>query len=85
MAIVAVIASKDQPGLGNAITGSFPKHLNFGPGQWVVSADGLTAPQVAEKLGVSKGALGQVVVFTVANHWGYHRKDLWEWLDANAD
>jgi hypothetical protein len=82
--IFAIIAPAPSAALQSAIKRDFPnKNMEFAPGQFVVSASGLTAHQVSEKLGLD-GAAGQFVVFSVASHFGYHRKDLWEWLSVNS-
>jgi hypothetical protein len=31
------------------------------------------------------GEIGSFVVLSVANYWGYHRKELWEWLKAKSE
>lgn len=84
MAIFAVIAPGHSPQLAIAIPAKFPKFFEFGPGQFVVApTDGQTAQQVAQSLGVN-GEVGQFVVFSVAGFFGFHRKDLWEWLTLNS-
>jgi hypothetical protein len=50
---------------------------------WVVAEAGLTAHQVAQKIGID-GSAGQFAVFSIAGFFGYHRKDLWEWLTINS-
>ena len=82
MTVFAVIAPEANPALNTAIKRDFPRHLEFAAGQFVVAADGLTAAQVFDKID-PKSELGFVVVFTVGGFWGFHRKDLWEWLRAN--
>jgi hypothetical protein len=82
MTIFAIIAPNDSPQLRAAVRREFSKNFEFSPGQFVASASGLTAAQVAQKLGAN-GEVGQFVAFSVAGHWGYHRKDLWEWISAN--
>ncbi|AWC25434.1 hypothetical protein CO731_04931 [Aminobacter sp. MSH1] len=83
MTVFAIIAPEENEALTRKVEEHFPSHLEFSPGQFVASSTtGLTAGQAAELLG-AEGQLGRFVVFTVAGHWGYHRKDLWEWLRAN--
>jgi hypothetical protein len=85
MAIFAIIAptgTGDQR-LQAAVQRVFPsKNFEFAPGQFVASTPGLTAAQVVQNIG-SNEEVGSYVVFSVAGYWGYHRKDLWEWLTAN--
>lgn len=83
MTVFAIIAPGASAPLKAAVDRNFPKNFEFAPGQFVASESGLTAAQVAQKLGAN-GEVGQFVAFTVAGHWGFHRKDLWEWLTVNA-
>jgi hypothetical protein len=82
MTIFAIIAPSGTSQLTDAIRREFPTNFEFSPGQFVASASGLTAAQVTQRLGPN-GEVGRFVVFSVAGYWGYHRKDLWEWLTAN--
>ncbi|NVN85008.1 MAG: hypothetical protein HXX15_02870 [Rhodopseudomonas sp.] len=83
MAAFAVLAPIDNSVLPGIINSRFPKHYAIGPGQWVVAETGVTAQQVADRIGLN-GAAGQFVVFSIAGHYGYFRKDLWEWLTLNS-
>jgi hypothetical protein len=83
MTVFAIIAPEADARLKDAIQRDFTKNFEFSPGQFVASGSGLTAAQVAQKLGAN-GEVDKFVVFTVASHWGYHRKDLWEWMTANS-
>ena len=85
MTIFAIIAPAENARLRDAVKEAFPnRYLEFAGGQFVGSTYGLTAMQVAEKLG-DHSKVGSYVVFSVAGYWGSHRKDLWEWLSANSD
>jgi hypothetical protein len=84
MTLYAIIAPQADPRLQVAINRVFPnKNFEFAGGQFVASAPGLTAQQVALLLG-DDSAVGRYVVFPFVSFWGVHRKDLWEWLTANA-
>lgn len=83
MPVFAIIAPTDDGRLALAVPAKFPRHFKFGPGQYVVNTAGPTAQAVAMQLG-SNGEVGKVVVFSVAGHWGYHDKPLWEWLTLNS-
>jgi hypothetical protein len=83
MAAFAVLAPPDNYLIAAAVQHNFPRHFNMTQGQWVVAEAGLTAKQVAERLGLN-GSSGQFVVFSIAGHFGYYRKDLWEWLTINS-
>lgn len=83
MAAFAVLAPIDNHLIAGAIERSFPRRFTISLGQWVVADTGVTAQQVAEKIGVN-GVAGQFVVFSIAGQYGYYRKDLWEWLALNS-
>lgn len=81
MTIFAILATTASPALASAVTREFPNDsLEYAPGQFVVSADKLGSQDVARRLGVADGSLGEVVVFTTVGHWGFHENLLWEWL-----
>jgi hypothetical protein len=87
MTVYAVISPGENQPLKQAVHRVYDGHFfEIAPGQFVVSAAGLTAQGVSQQLGVSSdpGAVTNVVVFTVAGYWGNHRKDLWEWLSVNS-
>lgn len=70
--------------LKTAIERVFPdRHFEIAPGQFVAVASDLNPVQVGERLGTD-GQVGQFVVFATAGHYGWHRKDLWDWLKAKA-
>jgi len=83
MAAFAVLSPADNTVLPGIIQRNFPKHYFMSQGQWVVAETGITAQQVAERIGIG-GAAGQFAVFSIAGHFGYYRKDLWEWLTINS-
>jgi len=83
MAAFAVLGPADNQLLTGAVQRNFPRHFHMTQGQWVVAETGVTAQQVAEKIGLD-GSAGQFAVFSIAGHFGYYRKDLWEWLTINS-
>jgi hypothetical protein len=83
MAAFVVLSPPDNQVLPGIIHSKFPKHYSLSPGQWVVAETGVTAQQIAEKIGVG-GAAGQFAVFSIAGQFGFYRKDLWEWLAINS-
>jgi hypothetical protein len=85
MATYAIIAPAADERLKAAIERLFPgRNFEFAPGQFVASSAAvLTAMQIGQQIGPS-GEVGQFVVFSFVGHWGYHRKDLWEWLAVNG-
>lgn len=83
MTAFAVVAPPDNYLIGSAIERNFSRRFNITQGQYVVAEPGLTAQQVAEKIGLN-GSAGQFAVFSIAGYFGYHRRDLWEWLTLNS-
>ena len=83
MAAFAVLGPPDNVLLQGAVQRNFPRHYLMSAGQWVVAETGATAQQVAAKIGAT-GESGQFAVFSIAGHFGYYRKDLWEWLAINS-
>lgn len=83
MPTFAIIAPTADSRLTAAVQRVFPgKNFEFAAGQFVAAKSGQTAAQIAEQIGTND-QVGHYVVFSVAAYWGYHRKDLWEWLLAN--
>jgi hypothetical protein len=83
MPVFAVIAPQYDQRLAAAVPAKFPRHFQIAPGQYVVSAPGPTAQQIAMQLGPN-GEVGKFVVFSVAGYWGFYDKTLWEWLTLNS-
>ena len=83
MTIFAIIAPVANVELRRSVQEHFPRNIEFAPGQFVISVQGVTSQQVALQIGVD-GSKGKFVVFSVAAHWGYHDKTLWEWMTVNA-
>ena len=82
MATFLVCSLTDRPDLEEKITQAFPDEVYVlrADSQWLVEADE-TTQKVGEKLEIEGGKYGSVVVFPVANWWGWHRAAVWEWLD----
>ena len=84
MTTFAIIAPAESATLKAAIEEHFKgNYFEFGPGQFVMVAPDVTSRQVSETLGPLTDN-DRFVVFTVAGHWGFHRKDLWEWLSVRS-
>jgi hypothetical protein len=83
MTIFAIIAPAANEALRESIQQHFSRNLEFAPGQFVVSINGLTAQQVSLQIGADESK-GKFVVFSVAAYWGHHDKTLWEWMAVNA-
>jgi hypothetical protein len=83
MAAFAVIAPIDNQLIAAAVERNFPRRFSMAPGQFVVAETGLTAQQIAQRIGLD-GSAGQFVVFSIAGFFGYYRNDIWEWLTINS-
>lgn len=85
MAIFAVMSPGTNPALGVAVGRAFQdNHYAIAEGQYLVAAQSMTTKEVTEKLGAESGALGQIVVLAVTSHYGWHTKDVWEWLQVKS-
>ena len=81
MALYAIIAPQGRPELTAAVTTIFGANCyEFSPGQFMVKSTDLTAQGITQAIGAGNGELGYIAVFSVANYWGYHNRELWEWL-----
>lgn len=81
MPLYAVIADRDNPGLGTKVTTQFPSdHLVVTPGQWLISAD-MIPNQLGDALGVRAGAEGRVLILEITGAAsGWHSTAVWQWL-----
>lgn len=51
---------------------------------WLVAADGVTAKDVSDKLGMTDGTVGSGIVLTTAGYFGRAPTNVWEWMTAKA-
>lgn len=84
MSIFVVLAPPaNQDRVGAALETTFRgKYLPTWPGQWLLSSEG-TAKDVCDALGITGGAIGTGMVFTVSGYWGHANNSYWEWLKVN--
>ena len=81
MPLFSICGVEDEK-IHKAVERAYPKdHIKVWPGFWFV-VDEATTQQVSDKLRISDGSLGQVVVNAVTSYWGYGPKNLWEWLSV---
>lgn len=86
MAIFTVFGANNAAALQSAVERKFRGNfLQVGPGQWLLAAEGKTARQVTDELGISDGTNGNAIVTTVGNYWGRHPNDTWEWLKVKME
>ncbi|QKD01474.1 hypothetical protein [Mesorhizobium loti] len=80
MIIYAVLPETDSPALDGRIFELFQGNCRkIGVGQWLIAAN-LTVQGVTELIGVDKGTYGRTVVVGVESYYGWHLKDVWDWI-----
>jgi hypothetical protein len=80
MALFAIMAPVEWPGLVAALQTSYPdSHLKIGPGQWLVAGGG-TAGDVSNQLGITSGASGVAMVCLIGGYFGRAPSNVWEWM-----
>lgn len=85
MAIFAVLSQGDPKPLGASIKEKFASdYFEFENGKWFVAADGLTAREMSQKLGLVDPSNLTGVVVTIDGYFGHARADLWEWLKVKS-
>lgn len=83
MALFVVLGTPPTTPLEQSIQSAFSgDYKTLGTAQWLVSAAGLTTQEITEKLGAANGEKGEVFVASVQNVWGWHRAEVWEWIQA---
>ncbi len=85
MAIFAVVGVAEPDYIHDRLTEHFPESFYVaGHRTFFVSTDSFTTRQIAEKVGLS-GETGDVrgIVLLVTSYYGYHDRDLWEWIQVN--
>jgi len=55
-------------------------NLRVAPNVCFVADSGVTAEEVASKLGVVEGKLSGTIIVRVADYYGYASKTIWEWF-----
>jgi hypothetical protein len=81
MAIFVVVSQNQNQKLSEAITQAYPDNFfTLAPDQWIISTDALTK-EVADKLNITGGDQGRVAVFKIETYYGWHDKNVWEWLE----
>ena len=86
MAIFAVFRVMEPAKLAEAVKREVPVDcFDLGNGEWLVSAKGITAQQVSEKLGITSGVSGGAIVFGMAGYFGRGPTPTWDWIKAKAE
>lgn len=85
MTVYAIIAPVYNEQLETAVQQQFPdRWYKIAPGQYLVSVERTTSGQIMEKLNVSGGSRGRVLIMRLVNYTGWHAKDMWEWIAAQS-
>lgn len=83
MAVFLVLAANDDARLAAAIEREFARdNFKITQGQFLVYGSRLTTQDVSKRLGLSAGAVGNVLISRVTTYHGWHSRRLWEWLAA---
>jgi len=81
MAIFAVIGLGDATALAGKIENNFPDdYYAIERDKWFLVADGVTAKNITERLGINKTGGIRGIVITVGGYNGFASGDMWEWL-----
>ena len=84
MQIYLVLSEADRPDLGERVRSVYGENSRrVAPGQWLVAAND-TPQGVSNRLDVSDGAFGRVMVANVAQYWGWHDKEMWSWINLKG-
>ncbi|MBI1418780.1 MAG: hypothetical protein GC146_16310 [Limimaricola sp.] len=81
MQIYFLASETDRPDLGVAIAVKFGERncRTVAPGQWLVAAD-VTPKELSDRLNASDGNFGKLIILLVTSYFGWHDKDMWDWL-----
>lgn len=86
--IFSITAQTPRPEFGSIVQAQFPDQtyeVFQGPPQtWLVYAPGQTTQQVLTKLGSGNGEDGRIIVTGVSGYFGWHVRDLWEWIESRG-
>lgn len=75
-----VVAAAASEGLEAVIRAAYPDDSRqIAPNQWVIAAD-ITDRALCERLGAAEGQFGRIMVATFSTYYGWHDKELWNWL-----
>lgn len=80
MIVYVVLPDNARPDLDQRIRQAFANDARqVTPTLWLVAAN-LTAQGVTERLGAEQGAFGRVIVASIDGYFGWHSKDIWDWI-----
>jgi hypothetical protein len=81
MNIFSVISSSENAELAARIDSVYNANkFKIGPNAYLVADSGVTAEEVANKLGVVEKKISGTVIVRIADYYGYASNSIWEWL-----
>jgi hypothetical protein len=82
--IFAIVSFASNEPLTTAIATTYPEnHLQAAPdGTLYFVSDSGTAKDVSDKIGVTAGTFGSVIVLAVSGYFGRAPMNIWEWIAA---
>ena len=85
MATYVILLDEPNEVAEQAIKAQFPHdHYQLSDKNWLVSGLG-TTKEISDRLGVSKGEAGKVVILAVNGYFGWHQASVWEWLKVKSE
>ncbi len=80
MQLYFIASDSDRPDLDKAITARFGENSRrVSSCQWLISAD-MTPKDTLDAIGASSGNFGKVIILLVTSYFGWHDKDMWDWI-----
>jgi len=85
MALFAILAPSDAPGLVQALEARFKdNYFRVGPGQWIISGSG-TASDISKIIGITDGNVGSpAMVLLIGGYFGRAPTNIWEWMASKG-
>lgn len=87
MAVFVVLAEHPNKQLGQKVIEAFPNdHYVLDDRSWLVSAN-VISRKVSDLLEITSdedilaGKMGRAIVFAIDGYYGFHDKDIWEWIN----
>lgn len=85
MRVYAIIAPGPNRALADAVARNFPgQNFDVYPGQHLVATTGLSLREVASLVG-DEGQVGNYFILPFDHSWGWHRKDMWDWIKSRVE
>ena len=86
MAIYVVLAETSKPDLSEQILRLYPDGNSYqiNDEQWLIASDKLPK-DLGDEIEISQGKFGRVAILLAAGqYWGWHVKDLWDWIAVRS-